>query len=175
MFGDLRKPFENLRETLTCSEIWWMLLGGTYRFLMLAQVINVITVAIRAIHKPTTITLKYTLCLKGDCVVQEHGGRHWPISLSGIRGELHLIEKSVLWRRKINYRIFFLISWLHSAGRSLLDTATVWGLPLIEAVRFLLHKLDELTDLNASVLWKKWTSVTLISINRITYLQVSLH
>ena len=74
------------------------MLGDTYRFLTLAHVTNVITVAMRAIHKPTTIILKYTLCVKGDCVVQEHGGRHWPVSLSGIKGELHL--KSVDAKKK---------------------------------------------------------------------------
>lgn len=74
------------------------MLGDTYRFLTLAHVTNVITVAMRAIHKPITIILKYTLCVKGDCVVQEHGGRHWPVSLSGIKGELHL--KSVDAKKK---------------------------------------------------------------------------
>ena len=73
---------------------------------MLAQVMNVITVAMRANHKPTTIILKYTLCLKGDCIVQEHGGRHWPVSLSGTRGELHLIGKSVFVKRKNEIIIF---------------------------------------------------------------------
>ena len=67
---------------------------------MLAQVMAVITVAMRAIHKPTTIILKYTFCLIGDCVVQEQGGRHWPVSLSGTRGKLHLIGKSVCVKRK---------------------------------------------------------------------------
>lgn len=73
---------------------------------MLAQVINVITVAMRAIHKPTTIILKYTFCVKGDCVVQEHGGRHWSVSLSGTRGELHLIGKSVCVKKKNEIIIF---------------------------------------------------------------------
>ena len=41
---------------------------------------NVITVAMRAAHSPTTIIIKYASCVKGDCVVQEHGGRHWPLS-----------------------------------------------------------------------------------------------
>ena len=73
---------------------------------MLAQVINVITVAIRAIHKPTTTILKYTLCLKGDCVVQEQAGRHWPVSLSGTRGELHLSGGSAFVRRKNKLQSF---------------------------------------------------------------------
>ena len=107
-----------------CIKIWWIFLGNTYRFLMLAQVINVITVAIRAIHKPTTTILKYTLCLKGDCVVQEQAGRHWPVSLSGTRGELHLIGRSVFVKRK-NKLHSFSINWFNS-GRSQLDMILVF-------------------------------------------------
>lgn len=61
----------------------------TYRFLIQAQVINVITVVMRAAHSPTTTIIKYTLWVKGDCVVQVHGGRHWPLSGSRTSGELH--------------------------------------------------------------------------------------
>lgn len=121
IFQSFRKSSENLWKALVCIRFRGELLRDTYRFLMLAQVINVITEAIRAIHSPTTITIKYTSWVKRDCVVQVHGGRHWLVSLSGIRGELHFSGVPVGMRRKIKIK-----SWVE------LFNSTMWRYQLVK-------------------------------------------